>query len=104
MLSGADQLTKAMCVAEGKKLIEVEYLSPNKQALREQSHKSYSKWCLKKVNFMETQKYQNIIHQHEQRERYCNDYRSLLVSIFNLYGSSFDFWEERIWLILKAKV
>jgi len=47
---------------------------------------------------METQKYQNIIHQHEQRERYCNDYRSLLVSIFNLYGSSFDFWEERIWL------
>lgn len=49
MLSGVDQLTKAMCVAEGKKLIEVEYLSPNKQALREQSHKSYSKWCLKKL-------------------------------------------------------
>jgi hypothetical protein len=27
MLSGADQLTKGMCISEGKKLVEVEYLS-----------------------------------------------------------------------------
>lgn len=27
MLSGADQLTRAMCLAEGKKLVEVEYIS-----------------------------------------------------------------------------
>jgi hypothetical protein len=27
MLNGADQLTSAICVSEGKKLIEVEYLS-----------------------------------------------------------------------------
>ena len=26
MISGVDQLTKAQCVAEGKKLIEVEYI------------------------------------------------------------------------------
>lgn len=27
MISGVDQLTKAQCVAEGKKLVEVEYIA-----------------------------------------------------------------------------